>query len=49
MEINDYKNINVLLQTGKWDLNAQGSQVLLGLIEKINQEIKLKETPKEEN
>ncbi len=46
-EINDLKNLSVLLQTGKWTISAQESNVLLQLLTKVNEEITKLETPKE--
>ena len=47
-EINELKNLSVLLQQGKWTISAQESAVLLNLINKINEEIKKLENPTEE-
>ena len=43
-EINELKNLTILLQQGKWTISAQESAVLLNLINKINEEIKRLET-----
>lgn len=48
LEINDLKNLSVLLQSGKWTLTAQESTLLLNLLNKINEEIKTREAPKTE-
>ena len=47
-EITELKNLSILLQQGKYNITAQESAVLLNLLNKVNEEIKKLETPKED-
>jgi len=52
--LDELKNLSILLSVGKFTLSAQESTVLLGLLNKINEEIKKQatentETKPEEN